>query len=306
MPMINFVASYNICRLLEAKIYFADVDKETGQMTPKFLVDCIKKNKLTRIKAVITMYMGGFPDNVSQFYNLKKKYSFSIIEDACHAFGATYKYQNKKFKIGSCKHSDICTFSFHPLKPITTGEGGVVTTNNKNIYEDLLLCRSHGIKRNNKRHWEYDVTKIGLNLRISDINCALGISQLDKINKFLKKRKKVYQFYKKKLNGLKNIINFPKYEKSITSSFHLVIINIKNLKKFNKSNFMKYLLKNNIVTQYHYIPLENFSIHKGKKIFLPSATEYYKTSISIPIFHSITSKQMNYVVKKIKFYFSKK
>ena len=113
------------------------------------------------------------------------------------AFGATYKYQNKKFKIGSCKHSDICTFLFSPTKTNYNRGKEVVTTNNKNIYEDLLLCRSHGIKRNNKRHWEYDVTKIGLNLRISDINCAFRISQLDKINKFLKKEKKVYQFYKK-------------------------------------------------------------------------------------------------------------
>ena len=134
-------------------------------MTPKFLTDCIKKNKIKKIKAVITMYMGGFPENISQFYYLKKKYAFSIIEDACHAFGASYKHNNKTFKVGSCKHSDVCTFSFHPLKPITTGEGGIVTTNNKNIYQDLLLLRSHGISRSKNKHWEYDVTKIGFKLQ---------------------------------------------------------------------------------------------------------------------------------------------
>lgn len=306
MPMINFIASYNVCRMLEAKIYFSDVDKETGQMTPKFLTDCIKKNKIKKIKAVITMYMGGFPENISQFYYLKKKYAFSIIEDACHAFGASYKHNNKTFKVGSCKHSDVCTFSFHPLKPITTGEGGIVTTNNKNIYKDLLLLRSHGISRNKNKHWEYDVTKVGLNFRISDINCALGISQMNKLNKFLKKRRKIYQFYKKNLENYKNVINFPKYQRISSSSFHLVIINIKNFSNFKKSSLVKYLLKNNIITQYHYIPIENFSVYKKKKIHLPSSTQYYNTSVSIPIYHSLTLKHLKLVVKKIKQFFIKK
>ena len=152
---------------------------------------------------------------------------------------------------GSCKHSDVCTFSFHPLKPITTGEGGIVTTNNKNIYQDLLLLRSHGISRSKNKHWEYDVTKIGLNFRISDINCALGISQMNKLNKFLKKRKKIYQFYKKNLENYKNVINFPKYQRISSASFHLVIIKIKNFSNFKKTSLIKYLLNNNIITQYH-------------------------------------------------------
>lgn len=133
MPIINFVASANIANLLGCKIYFADVHEKTGQMTPETLKKCIKDNKLKKIKVVLTMYMAGHPYNVLEFYKLKNKYKFTLIEDACHAFGSQYKI-NSSHKIGSCKHSDISTFSFHPLKTITTGEGGCLTTNNYKIF----------------------------------------------------------------------------------------------------------------------------------------------------------------------------
>ena len=121
MPIINFIAASNILSLINAKFYFADVDKITGQMTPKTLDDCIKKNRIKKIKAFVTMYLGGSPDNVYEFFKIKKKYNCYMIEDACHALGAFYNHNNKKIGVGSCKHSDICTFSLHPLKSITSG-----------------------------------------------------------------------------------------------------------------------------------------------------------------------------------------
>ena len=150
------------------------------------------------------MYHGGYPENVKKFYDIKKKYNFLIIEDACHALGSEYEFKNKSFKIGSCKHSDISTFSLHPLKSITSGEGGIITTNNSKISKNIKLFRSHGISRNKKEHWKYDVIKHGFNYRLSDINCALGLSQLKKINFFLHKRKKIYKRY---ISELQNIIN---------------------------------------------------------------------------------------------------
>ena len=131
MPSINFISSYNVSKMLGARIYLADVDPYTGQITPKTIEECCKKFNLKRVKAVIVMYNGGYPQNVEKFIKLKKKFNFKIIEDACHALGAEYICKNKKLKVGSCKHSDVCTFSFHPLKTITTGEGGAVTTNSK-------------------------------------------------------------------------------------------------------------------------------------------------------------------------------
>ena len=194
MPTINFVSSYNIAKLFQAKVYLADVDPLTGQMTPEEVIKCCKKFKIKKIKILLIMYNGGYPQNSYLFQKFKKVYGCYIVEDSCHALGATYKFRKKKYKIGSCAHSDIATFSFHPLKSITTGEGGAITTNVRKIYDKLITLRSIGIKRSNK-HWNYNVTELGLNFRLSDIQCALGISQFKKLKIFIRKRKKISQIY---------------------------------------------------------------------------------------------------------------
>ena len=215
------------------------------------------------------MHNGGYPEHAVKFYNLKRKYNFLIIEDACHALGAEYKYKKKFLKIGSCKHSDVCTFSMHPVKTITSGEGGIVTTNNLKISKKLRLFRNHGINRNNKQHWKYDILNIGFNYRLSDINSALGLSQLNKINFFLNKRKKIYDKYYAKLNNFNLNLKIHNYSKNIKPSYHLFLISI-NFKKLGKSkdHFFAYLKKNKIISQFHYIPIYNFSIYKEKKINL--------------------------------------
>ena len=147
MPAVNFVASFNIAKLFGAKVYLADVNPSTGQMQPQNIEDCIKKFRLKNVKAIIVMYNGGYPENADKFKIFKKKLGSYIIEDACHAFGASYYSNNKEYKIGSCKHSDLCTFSFHPVKTITTGEGGIVTTNSKKFYLKMVEGRTVGISR---------------------------------------------------------------------------------------------------------------------------------------------------------------
>ena len=246
MPAINFISAYNMCKQLGAKIYLADVDSETGQMTPKSLLECIKINKIKKIKIILTMYMGGFPENVVEFHKIKKRFNCLLIEDACHTFGAQYRFNKKLIKVGACKHSDISTFSLHPIKPITTGEGGIITTNNELIAKKIKNFRSHGIIRSLKFHWQYDILQSGYNYRLSDINSAFGISQLKKIKTFLKHRKKIYKYYKVELNKYKNIINFPKYDVKNKPSYHLVLINIdfKGLRS-NKDLFLKYLYSKN-------------------------------------------------------------
>jgi dTDP-4-amino-4,6-dideoxygalactose transaminase len=199
MPAINFIAGYNMARLMNAKIFLADVDPLTGQMTPKTLLDCIKKNKLKKIKAIVTMYLGGYPENVIEFYKIKKKLNCYLIEDACHAMGARYAYKEKYLYVGSCYHSDISTFSLHPVKTITAGEGGIITTNNKDIFNKIISLRSHGIDKNKNFHWKYNISKAGFNYRLSDINCALALGQLNKISKFINYRKNIFKFYKENL-----------------------------------------------------------------------------------------------------------
>ena len=304
MPAINFISAYSMCRQLGAKIFLSDVDSKTGQMTPQLLVECIEENKIKKIKAILTMYMGGFPENLPQLYEIKKIFKCLLIEDGCHAFGADYIVKKKLIKVGACKHSDISTFSLHPLKPITTGEGGIVTTNNEIIAEKIRNFRSHGIIRDPKSHWKYDILNYGYNYRLSDINSALGISQLKKINIFLKKRKKIYENYKSQLDKYKNIISFPEYNKKNKPTYHLVLININFKKsKTDKDMFLKYLNKKNIISQFHYIPIYKFKIFKPKNIKLKNSEEYYKSTLSIPIHHALERKKQSIVIKVIKNFF---
>jgi len=304
MPAINFIAAYNLAKIMGAKIFLADVDPSTGQMTPAKLLECINKNKLKKIKAVVTMYLGGYPENVIEFYKIKKKLGFLLIEDACHAFGAQYNFRGRNIYIGSCKHSDISTFSLHPVKTITSAEGGVVTTNNKFFFNNMRLFRSHGLKKS-RFHWDYEILFHGLNYRLSDINCALAISQIKKIKKFINLRKRIYFFYKKKFYNLNSFFTLPKYSKNIKSSYHLFLINF-NIKKIliNKKTFFKKMLENKIICQYHYKPIFLF-----KKIFkqnfrkkdFKGAIAYYKNTISLPIFPGLSKKNQIFIIKIIKY-----
>jgi dTDP-4-amino-4,6-dideoxygalactose transaminase len=304
MPAINFIAAYNLAKIMEAKIFLADVDPSTGQMTPAKLLECINKNKLKKIKAVVTMYLGGYPENVIEFYKIKKKLGFLLIEDACHAFGAQYNFRGRNIHIGSCKHSDISTFSLHPVKTITSAEGGVVTTNNSFFFNNMRLFRSHGLKKS-RFHWDYEILFHGLNYRLSDINCALAISQIKKIKKFINLRKRIYFFYKKKFYNFNSFFILPKYSKNIKSSYHLFLINF-NLKKIliNKKNFFKKMLENKITCQYHYKPIFLFKrIFKQKfmKKDFKGALTYYKNTISLPIFPDLSKKNQIFIIKIIKY-----
>ena len=304
MPAVNFIASYNLAKIMQLKVFLIDVDEYTGQITPNTVLDCIKKNKLKKIKALVVMYNGGYPEYSKNFYDIKKKYNFFIIEDACHALGSEYKFKNKLFKIGSCKHADVSTFSMHPLKTITSGEGGIVTTNNIKIAENIKLFRSHGILRDKKKHWKYDVVKHGFNYRLSDVNCALGFSQLKKINFFIKKRKEIYNKFSNEFKNFNSKVMLPKYSNSIKPSFHLFLLNImfKELKK-SKDHFIQYLKKKNIMAQQHYIPIYEFSVYKEKVFHFPGSKKYFNNSISIPIFVNLNYKDQNKIIKIIKSYF---
>ena len=308
MPAINFVASYNMAKKLGAKIFLADVDKYTGQMNYQNIINCIKKFKLKKIKAIITMHLGGYPEHSEEIFSIKKKYKCFIVEDACHAFGAKYDYKKKKLPVGSCLHSDITTFSFHPVKGVTTGEGGAITTNNLKLYNKICLLINHGIIRK-KNHWNYDVVLNGFNFRLSEINCSLGLSQLNKLASFIAYRKKIYSYYKRKLKSYEELIKIPKYKIKNISSHHLMVIsmNFERLKS-NRNTFFKYMLKNKIYLQFHYHPIFSFSIFENKKnkIFYlknyPGSLFYAKNSCSIPIYHKIGIKSVDYVLDKIQFF----
>lgn len=303
MPSINFVATYNVAKLLGAKVYLADVDKYTGQMRPKDVEDCCKRFGIKNFNVLIVMYNGGYPQNAEKFNSLKKKYKCFIVEDACHALGASYKYKNKYYKVGSCKHSDISTFSLHPLKTITTGEGGIATTNNKAIFEKMSMIRSHGIKRSFNKHWEYNVVISGLNLRLTEFQSALGISQLKKMNKFIQKRKNIFLKYDKEIKKIKQVLPL-ELDNKYKSSYHLYIIHIKKQNKKFKEKLINFMLKNKVILQYHYIPIYKFKIFKGKYIN-KNAEIYYNGSISLPIYYGLSKTNQLIIIKLLNKFFKK-
>jgi len=302
MPIINFIASTNILNFMDIKVFYADVDEHTGQMTPKTIQECIRKNKLKKIKVILTMYLGGSPDNIIGIYKLKRKYKCYIIEDACHALGAKYIYNNKINFIGSCKHSDLCTFSFHPLKSITSGEGGLITTNKKFLSERIKLYRSHGLIK--KSHWQYNLKTPGLNYRLSDINCALAYSQLKKINTFIKKREKIAKKYNLYFNSYSNFFSVRKLEKNTKSAWHLFLLKIEfNKLKSDINSLISYLKKKKIIVQQHYTPIYKFDYYKKmNKKYFSGAEKYFSTTLSLPIFYNLNEKSLKRVFNEIKLF----
>ena len=297
---ITFVASANCGIYCGAKIDLIDIDDETLNISIDKLEDKLliakKKNKLPKI--IIPVHLGGNPCDMKNLKRLSKVYKFKIIEDASHAIGATYN----KIQIGSCKYSDACVFSFHPVKIITSGEGGAMLTNDKNLARKFSLLRSHGIVRKNVSKssgydWYYEQKNLGFNYRLNDIEAALGSSQLNKLNKFIKRRNNLAKYYLKKLN--KQYIKCQQVNLNSVSSYHLFIIRTKpSLRKLIYEN----LKKNKIITSFHYIPIYRHPFYKqfkfNKKNFFYSE-KYYKEGLSLPMYFGLTNLIQNKIIKVV-------
>ena len=300
MPVINFVSAYNVSKNLNYQIYFADIDKDTGLVTPQNILECIKKNKLKKIDVLFVMHHGGHVCDLKNINHIKKKYKFKIIEDACHAFGSSYTMGKKKLKVGCGLHSDITIFSFHAIKVITTGEGGALVTNNNKIASYAKLLRSHGIKRTNL-HWRYDVYMNGLNYRLSDIAASLGLSQLKKIKKFIKYRQILAKNYFNLLKKYKDIISLPQENFLNFNSWHLftVKVNFKKI-KLSKISLFKFMLKKNIILQQHYIPIVMFKTEsKNNKFVFKNSNSFYENSFSLPIHFHLRKVDQTRVIKNL-------
>ena len=303
---ISFVATTNAAIHSGADIDFVDIDKtfciDTNKLEDKLVKR--KKSNLRMPKIVIPVHLGGLPCRMDEIKYLSKKFKFKIVEDASHAIGASYL----NYKVGSCKFSDITVFSFHPVKIITTGEGGAALTNNDRIYKKLISMRSHGIVRNtnkkNKKYWIYDQKDIGWNYRLNDIQASLGISQLEKIDKFILKRNKIAKNYKKNLSDLP--IKFQEINNSSRSSWHLFIILVNKKDRDNLFSYMKY---HNIQVSLHYIPIYKHSYYKKllkKKIVKKESEDYFKTAISLPMHYNLSEANQNKIIKTLKKFFNKK
>ena len=307
----SFVATANCGILSDLKVDFVDIDVDTWNISIEKLENKLKisKKKGKLPKLIIVVHLGGLPADPIKIKNLSKKYKFKIIEDASHSLGA--KYYSKR--VGCSKWSDISVFSFHPVKIITTGEGGCCTTNNKIYYDKLKSLRNNGIIKDTKKFkfknlgpWYYEQQSIGYNFRMSDIQSALGISQIKNLDTFLRKRNKIAKFYK---NELKNLpIKIQKVEKNFYSSYHLFVIKLNEQYKNLHKNLFNYLRLNNIFVNVHYLPihLQPFYRKYGfKKDQFPVAEEYSQTAISIPVYPNLKKKDQIKVINLIKLFFKK-
>ena len=247
---------------------------------------------------------------MEEIYKLSKKYNFKILEDASHALGGSYN----NYKVGSCKYSDITVFSFHPVKMITTGEGGLITTNNLSIFSSLKLLRSHGIVKDkrffvndNSTPWHYEQQILGYNFRMSDINAALGISQLERLDEIIRKRNKILENYKERLKNLP--INFLKINPKVKSSVHLGIISLIDKSPDFHLHVFKEFHKRNIYIQIHYQPihLNPYYLKMGfKKGSYPNSEIYATSSFSIPIYTKLEKSDFDYVIETFYSIFNEK
>ena len=304
---ISFVASANCARYCDANVDFVDIDPISYNIDPilleQKLIEAEKKNKLPKI--IIPVHMCGHPADMEKIYVLSKKYNFKIIEDASHAIGATYKNQ----PVGNCQYSSFTIFSFHPVKIITTGEGGAITTNDEKLARKVKLLRSHGITRDKEEmisephgDWYYQQLFLGFNYRLTDIQAALGISQLKRIRKFIDRREEISQIYDKELSSLP--LTTPKQKTYVKSSRHLYIIRINNkLSRLNHWTVFHELRKLEIMVNLHYIPIHLQPYYKSLGFIegdFPNSEKYYDEAISLPIYYQLTKEDQNFVIESIK------
>lgn len=289
---ITFAASSNCALYCGATLVFADIDPKTYNIDP----EDIERKITARTKAIVAVHFTGQPCKMDEIHQIAEKYHLLVIEDAAHALGADYKGQ----KIGSL--SDMTTFSFHPVKHITTGEGGMVTTNNEELYEKLVQFRSHGITRDprflkkEEGAWYYEQLDLGFNYRITDIQCALGVSQMKKLDRFVERRREIAARYDKALGECKQLL-LPKQELGCNNSWHLYVVQV--LDKDRKEVFDA-MRQKNIGVNVHYIPVYKhpyYQEHGYETVCCKNAEQYYERAISLPMYPLLTDEELDYVIQ---------
>ena len=304
---ITYVASANCALYCGAEVDFVDIDPLTWNISVEILEEKLKTaRKIKKVpKILVLVHLAGNPCDLQKVFDLSKEYGFSIIEDASHALGSKYSGEH----IGSSVYSDISVFSFHPVKNITTGEGGMILTNNQKLSEKIHLYRSHGITRDTKKMinkeeglWYYEQLLLGFNFRMSDIHAALGISQMNSLDKFISKRNELSQIYTEELKGLP--LTIQRVRKEDLSAWHIFVIRLKLSElKLSRLEIYNSLRNKGIGVNVHYIPVhlhpfyKNLGFNKGD---FPNSENYYDGAITIPMFTKLKKKEMKLVIQALK------
>ena len=304
---ITFVASANCALYCGAQVDFVDIDPRTYNISPqeleRKLILAEREGRLPKI--VIPVHFAGQSCDMKAIHALAKKYNIKIIEDASHAIGGKYQEQY----IGGCQYSDITVFSFHPVKIITTGEGGMAVTNDESLASKMRLFRSHGITkevgemtREPDGPWYYEQIDLGFNYRMTDIQAALGLSQLSRLDQYVQKRREIAEIYNERLSSLP--ISLPMQNPKTESAFHLYVIRIAN-ESSDKNRRATYdqLLNAGIAANLHYIPVyfHPYYLQQGfRKGYCLNAESYYETALSIPLFPELVARDIDLIVTTLK------
>ena len=293
---LTFAASSNCVLYCGGTPVFADVDPKTYNIDP----EDIRRKITDKTKAIIAVHLVGQPCDMDEIHKIAKEHDLIVIEDGAHALGSVYKGK----KVGTL--SDMTTFSFHPVKPITTGEGGMIVTDNEEFYQKMMLFRSHGITRDenlmtrNDGPWFYQQLDLGYNYRITDIQCALGCSQMKKLDRFLALRKEIVARYNEAFADCENIVT-PYQLPETESGWHLYIVQVKNC---DRRKVFEALREHGIAVNVHYIPVylhPYYQEHGYKDVHCRNAEEVYSHIISLPLYPTLTEEQQQYVIETLKY-----
>lgn len=296
---ITFAASANCVRYAEGEVWFADINPNTYLLDLDSVKKLVESKPKGFFKGIIPVDFAGLPVNLEEFRELADKHNLWIIEDAAHAPGGYFTDSNGiKQMCGNGNYADLAVFSFHPVKHIACGEGGMVTTNSKELFDKLMLLRTHGITKENmiENHggWYYEMKELGFNYRLTDFQAALGISQLAKNEEGVKRRNEIAKKYKDAFDGK---IKFQELPQGFLNAHHLFVIEVNDRK-----DLYDYLHKNGIFAQIHYIPVHILPYYKKigyKEADLTNAENYYTKCLSLPMYPSLTDKEQSFIIENV-------
>lgn len=302
----TFVASANCIRYCGADVEFVDINKKNLCLDLDLLEKQIKSAARGTYSGIVAVDFAGYPINMEKLRTIADRYALWIIEDACHAVGAQFlNSKNEWIYSGNGRYADASVFSFHPVKHIATGEGGIVVAKTDELAEKIRLLRTHGITKDSSKMsqidgpWYYEMQELGFNYRISDILCALGTSQLRRIEQNLSRRQEIADRYNHELSDIPGL-TLPQVEENFRHAYHLYVIHVEN-----RADLFTHLKENKIYAQVHYIPVHQQPYYKKlyPNVSKPVAENHYRTAISLPMYHSLKSEEQTYVIQTVRKFF---
>jgi dTDP-4-amino-4,6-dideoxygalactose transaminase len=314
VPTMTFLATANCVRYVGAEVVFADVDPDSGLMTAETLSAALARAGAGRVRAAIPVHLTGRTVDMAALSEIAERHGFALVEDAAHAIGSQYRVNGLLEPVGNCRFSRMAVFSFHPVKTIAMGEGGAITTNDAKLQRSLAGFRTHGMVRDAEHFteralaldaggsanpWYYEMPSPGYNYRATDMQCALGLSQLRKLDRYVARRKQLVDLYRDRLKPLRPLVSGPDLPADCVPGWHLCAVRIDfPAARTDRAAVMNRLRSEGIGTQVHYIPVHHQPYYRERygKIDLPGADAYYSKCLSLPLFPAMSDSDVDRVV----------